>query len=58
MVDILPFTPHQKCPRVLFWYPAKIPAPYEPPWSRLSENTKIKKIYVGVYFYCSSYNKI
>ena len=52
------FTPHQKGPQVRFWFPAKIPPPYEPPWSRLSENTKIKKIYEGVYFYCSSYSKI
>ena len=43
-------TPHQKGTQVKFWLPARIPAAYEPPWCRLSENKKIKKIYGGVYF--------
>ena len=40
-------TLHQKRTQVRFWIPATIPAPYEPPWSGLSENIKIKKIYRG-----------
>ena len=51
-------TPHQKGTQVKFWLPVRIQAAYEPPWCRLSENKKIKKIYRGVYFYCSLYNKI
>ena len=38
-------TPHQKGTQVRFWLPARIPAPYEPPWSWLSENITMKKIY-------------
>ena len=36
-------TPHQKCPQVQFWFPARMPAPYELPWYGLSKNVKIKK---------------
>ena len=38
-------TPHQKGTQVRFGLPARIPAPYELPWSGLSENIKIKKIF-------------
>ena len=37
----LEVTPLQKVQQVLLWFPATIPAPYEPPGSGLSENIKI-----------------
>ena len=40
-----------------FWIPERIPASYEPPGSRLSENIKIKKIYGGTLIYYSSYSR-
>ena len=43
-----PPTPLQKGTQVRFWFPTTIPAPFEPPWSGISENIKIKKIYRGV----------
>ena len=40
-----------------FWIPERIPASYEPPGCRLSENIKIKKIYGGTLIYYSSYSR-
>ena len=50
-------TPLQKVQQVLLWFPATIPPPYEPPWNRLSENMKFKKICRGTLIYYSSYSK-
>ena len=50
-------TPLQKVQQVFLWIPATILAPYEPPWSRLSENMKFKKICRGTLIYYSWYCK-
>ena len=47
----------QKRKEARFWFPATIPAPYEPPGSGLSENIKIKKIYGGTLIYYILHSK-
>ena len=53
-------TLHQKRTQVRFWFPARIPAPYEPPWSELSENIKITEgcIFIVVHKVKSKYSAV